>query len=159
MTGYGFVFSTEPDLPRARRERSQVKTIPNWTLGYDATDPISQLLAERIALNSKDAGLSLQPTPNAVADLKVLRIPLSTTAPWVALGQTAAAIGLPAPHKETGSMEDIYAAEKALLASQRLLPLFHLPVSYAAATAVKGWLPRADGTWQLDNIWLGPSRP
>src|SRR5260370_39350024 len=31
MSGYGFVFPTQPDLQQARRDREQVTTIPVWT--------------------------------------------------------------------------------------------------------------------------------
>ena len=36
MSGYGLTFSTDADLKRARHEREQVRTAPNWTVGYDA---------------------------------------------------------------------------------------------------------------------------
>src|SRR5208282_4000593 len=78
MSGYGFVFSTDADLPRARHAREQVHTIPTWTVGYEGNDSVARLLAERIALNAKDAGLSLQPTSAGVADLRLVRIPLAS---------------------------------------------------------------------------------
>jgi ABC-type transport system substrate-binding protein len=159
MSGYGFVFPTEADLTRARRERNQIKANPNWTLSYDGGDSMAQLIAERIALNAKDAGLLLQPTSNAAGDLKLRRIPLSTTDPWLALADCAAAAGLATTPDESGSVEELYAAEKATLSTQHVLPLFHLPVSYAAASNVKNWAVRADGTWRLDDVWLGPARP
>ena len=154
MSGYGFVFSTDADLPRARREREQVHTVPTWTLGYDGGDPVERLLAERIALNAKDAGLLLQPTSGANGDLRLVRIPLASSDPWVALGDVAAMAGMPAG-KRTGSTEDLYAAEVALLVTQRLIPLFHLPVSYASASTLKQWAVRPDGGWSLADAWLG----
>jgi MarR-like DNA-binding transcriptional regulator SgrR of sgrS sRNA len=57
------------------------------------------------------------------------------------------------------SPEDLYAAEQAMLATQRLIPLFHLPVSYAAAPAVKNWSLGADGSWRLADVWLGSEKP
>ena len=134
MSGYGFVFPSDADLARARHAREQVHAIPTWTVGYDGADPVARLLAERIALNAKDAGLSLQPTPAAAADLRLVRIPLASTDPWVALANVATAAGL-SVGKESGSVEDLYASERALLATQRVIPLFHLPVSYAASAS------------------------
>src|SRR5882724_333266 len=61
MSGYGFVFSAEADLTRARHAREQVRTIPTWTVAYDGSDPVARLLTERIALNARDAGLVVQP--------------------------------------------------------------------------------------------------
>jgi len=158
MSGYGFVFPTDADLPRARQTREQVHTIPRWIIGYDSGDPVGRLLAERIALNGKDAGLWLQATAGATADLQLVRIPLPAD-PWVALADVAARAGLPAARNKGGSVGDLYAAEQAALAMQRIIPLFHLPVSYAAAATLKSWTLRPDGSWNLADAWLGSAKP
>jgi ABC-type transport system substrate-binding protein len=166
MSGYGFVFPTDTDLPRARNARAQVHTIPTWTVRYDGTDTLARLLAERIALNARDAGLSLQPTAAASADSWLVRIPLESPDPWIALANAAAVAGIPAgmpagmsAGKDGGSVEDLYAAESALLTTQRMIPLFHLPVSYAASATLKDWALRADGSWTLADAWLGAGKP
>jgi len=158
MGGYEFVFSTDADLPRARHAREQVRPIPTWTVGYDGTDSVARLLAERIALNAKDAGLSLQPTSAALADLRLVRIPLASADPWVALSAVGALTGLPEAKSKGGSVEDLYSAEQAMIGTQRLIPLFHLPASYAAASIVKNWTLRPDGSWNVADAWLG-SKP
>ncbi len=157
MSGYGFVFSTDPDPPRARESRQQVRTVPIWTLGYDGSDPLGRLMAERIALNARDAGLSLQPTTGSTVDLRLLRIPLASANPWIALEDVATLAGLPTGRKQ-GGVEDLYASEVALLATQRLIPLFHLPVSYASASSLNNWALRPDGSWTLADAWLGVGR-
>jgi MarR-like DNA-binding transcriptional regulator SgrR of sgrS sRNA len=153
MSGYGFVFPTDADLPRARQARNQVPRTPTWTLGYDGTDPMARLLAERIALNAKDAGLLLTPTPATTTDLRLLRIPLASIDPWIALADVASLAGLPLG-KKPGAVEDLYASEAALLATERVIPLFHLPVSYASASTLKDWALRPDGSWNLADAWL-----
>ena len=153
LSGYGFVFPTDADLPRARQARNQVPRNPTWTLGYDGTDPLARLLAERIALNAKDAGLLLQPTLATTADLRLLRIPLASIDPWIALADVASLAGLPLGKKQ-GGVEDLYASEAALLATQRVISLFHLPVSYASASTLKDWALRPDGSWSLADAWL-----
>jgi len=154
MSGYGFVFSTEADLAKARQAREQVRRIPTWTLGYDGADPLARLLAERIALNAKDAGLSLQPTAAPTADLRLVQIPLTASDPWIALGNVATLAGVQVG-KAQGAVEDLYASEVAVLATQRVIPLFHLPVSYASASALKNWTLRRDGSWAVADAWLG----
>jgi hypothetical protein len=114
-------------------------------------------LAERIALNAKDAGLSLQPTSATAADLRLVRIPLASADPWVALADVASFAGLRIG-KDQGGVEDLYASELALLAAQRVIPLFHLPVSYASASTLKNWTLRPDGSWTLADAWLGNAR-
>ncbi len=90
MSGYGFVFPTDADLTRARQEREQVRSMPTWTLGYDGSDPLSRLLAERIALNAKDAGLCAATYGGGGRELRLVRIPLASSDPWIALGGVAA---------------------------------------------------------------------
>ncbi len=157
MSGYGFVFPTDADMARARHAREQVRTIPTWTVGYDGSDPMARLLVERIALNGKDAGLSLQPVASGTTDLRLVRIPLASADPWVTLANVGALAGMSAV-KDGGSVEDLYASEMALLATQRVIPLFHLPVSYAASGNLKNWALRPDGSWTLADAWLGAGR-
>jgi hypothetical protein len=157
MSGYGFVFPTEADLPRARQARAQVHSKPTWTLTYDGNDPLARLLAERLALNAKDAGLLLQPASSANADLRLVRIPLAAPDPWIALDGVANFAGLPLG-KNQGGVEDLYASEAALLATQRMISLFHLAASYASAPALKNWTLRPDGSWSLADAWLGNGR-
>jgi ABC-type transport system substrate-binding protein len=155
MSGYGFVFPTDADLQRARQVRAQVRTIPTWTLGYDGNDPLARLLAERVALNARDAGLLLQPSSATNAELRLARIPLASPDSWIALAGVAAVAGLPTGKNQGGGVEDLYAAEMALLAAQRVIPLFHLPVSYASSSALKNWTLRPDGSWSVADAWLG----
>ena len=162
MSGYGFVFPAGADLSRARQTREQDRTIPNWTLGYDGSDPLAHLLAERLALNAKDAGLALQPsssltTPAASVDLRLVRIPLASPDPWLTLTKVATLADVPAG-KEGGSVEDLYTSEEAVLATRRLIPLFHLPVAYAASAALHNWALRPDGSWTVGDAWLGSDK-
>jgi peptide/nickel transport system substrate-binding protein len=159
MSGYGFVFPAEADLARARHERESVRALPAWSVGYDSSDAMSKLLAERVALNAKDAGLILQPTFQASADLRVMRIALESSDPWLTLAQVAAAAGITMPQPKGASIEDLYEAEQATLATQRVIPLFHLPVSYVVAPAVKDWSVSPDGSWRLSDAWLGGDKP
>jgi peptide/nickel transport system substrate-binding protein len=154
MSGYTFVFSTDPDLVRARHDMEQVRSAHPQTIGYNSNHPMERLLAERIALNARDAGVSLQPTSSAAADLRVVRIPLASSDPWVALTNIADEAGLALPRMKADSVEDLYAAEQGLLSAQRVLPLFHLPVSYIAAETVRDWALRPDGSWAVENAWL-----
>jgi peptide/nickel transport system substrate-binding protein len=158
MSGYGFVFSADSDLARARHTREQVHAVPTWTIGYDSADPIARLMSERVALNAKDAGLMLQPTSAANTDMRLVRIPLAPDA-WISLESVAAMAGMQEVKNESRSIEDLYSVEQKLLATQRIIPLFHLPVSYAASAALKNWNVSADGTIDLTDAWVGNRNP
>ncbi|MGH9496240.1 MAG: ABC transporter substrate-binding protein [Candidatus Sulfotelmatobacter sp.] len=157
MSGYGFVFSTAADLAKARQLRAQVAAIPNWKLGYEADDPLAGLLTERLALNGRDAGLSLRTTPSSGADLRIARVPLEHDG-WAALSDIAEQVGAPLT-KKYGSLEELYAAERGLLASGKLIPLLHLPVSYASAPHLRSWKVRPDGMLNLEDAWLENTTP
>lgn len=159
MSGYSFVFSADTDLARARRARERVRTVPTWTIGYDSGEPLARLLAERIALNGKDAGLMLQPTSAPTADLRVVRIPLASSDPWIALSDVSAKIGLAVPKGKSTALDDLYAAEQSLLATQRIIPLFDMPTSYVAGAGLKDWSLRSDGTFRVTDAWLGSAKP
>jgi peptide/nickel transport system substrate-binding protein len=157
MSGYGFVFPTDADLPQARQAREKAHIVPSWTLGYDGSDSLARLVAERIALNAKDAGLSLQTSTAGNADLRFVRIPMASPDAWIALSNVAALMGTTAG-KEGSTAEDLYASEVALLSTERIIPLFHLPVSYAASASLNNWRVRADGSWAVADAWLGVNR-
>ena len=159
ISGYGFVFPTQTDLQKAKQLRAEVPTVPNWTIGYDGSDPLSRLVAERVALNAKDAGLSLQPSTGSTTDLRVMRIAIASADPWVAMNDILGQIGMPATKSKGGGVEELYSAEQAALASGRVIPLFHLPASYLSAPNLKDWKVQVDGSWDLTGAWLESSKP
>jgi ABC-type transport system substrate-binding protein len=155
ISGFGFVFSSQADLQKARQLRGQVQTARVWTVGYDGNDILARLVVERIALNAKDAGVSLVPTAVGNTDLRLMRIPLTSSNPWIALEEISAQTGLPKMKMNGGNTEDLYSAEQTALARERLIPLFHLPEFYAASANLRNWTVRTDGSLDLANAWLG----
>ena len=159
ISGYAFVFPAAANIEHARAERAQAKRVPAWTLGYDPLDPVARVIAERVLLNARDAGITLQLSSNSSPDLRLLRIPLSSSDPHVALAELAKALQLPQPHFENESTADLYSAEKLLLQSHRLIPLLHLRRAVALRPNVHGWNVLPDGTWSLNNVWLSGEKP
>lgn len=158
ISGYGFVFPTGQNLDRARQLRSEVRQAPSWTVGYDAGDQLARVIAERIALNARDAGITLQATTSGATDLRLVRVTLASLNPRIALAVAAVATGLPAPTLSGNSANDLYQGESGMLQAQRLIPLFQLPVSCTLSPTVKEWSQDRDGSRHLENVWLG-SKP
>jgi peptide/nickel transport system substrate-binding protein len=158
ISGYAFVFGDGQNLDRARELRSEVPRAPAQTLGYDAADTLARVIAERIALNARDAGITLQTTTSGTSDIRLVRLPLASLNPRVALLTVAASAGLSAPKFTGNSAEDLYRAESGILRAQRIIPLFQLPVGYALSPAVKDWNQDRDGSEHLENVWIG-SKP
>lgn len=159
MTGYEFLFSAEFNMQKAQQQRAEVPYAPAWTLSYDPADVLSRLMAERIALNAGDAGITLRPISTSNADLRLVRALLASSNPQVALAGMATTLGLPRPGFGTDNAEELYEAEDALLQSHRLIPLFHLPVSYGLSQSVRNWGATRTGAWDLDDVWRATENP
>jgi peptide/nickel transport system substrate-binding protein len=158
MSGYGFVFSTEPDRLRAQQLRDQIPGVPSFALGYDSNDSLARLLAERIALNARDAGLSVQLNASAT-ELRLVRIPLASCDPWTSLLVLNNQLGLPPIEAKAHSIEQLFASEQSMLASGRVIPLFHLPLAYGAATNLHDWTLMPGGKLNVAGAWLKSSQP
>lgn len=154
MTGYAFLFHTGADLAAARQARGEQRQTAAWKLAYDANDPIARVVAERIVLNARDAGLMLQLAGSGSADLRLIQVPLISMDPPVALAGMAEAFHLPRSQLSGSSSEALYTAESALLQSRQVIPLFHLRISYGMSESVRNWSQAPDGSWHLAEVWL-----
>jgi ABC-type oligopeptide transport system substrate-binding subunit len=158
MTGYEFLFRTDADLPGARQARGEVRQASVWTLAYDATDPLARVVAERIVLNARDAGITLQLASGKTFDLQLVRIPIVSLDARIALTAVADSLHLPPPKTAGTSSEDLYAAESVLLDSRQVIPLLHLRASYGMTAHVRNWSTAPNGSWHLSEIWLSPDK-
>jgi peptide/nickel transport system substrate-binding protein len=159
MSGYAFVLSGTGSADRARQERAQSKRVPAWTLGYDPLDPVARVIAERVLLNARDAGITLKLISSGSPDLRLVRIPLASSDPHVALTALAEAFQLPQPRFENASAGALYSAEKSLLQSHRVVPLLHLQSAVALRPNVHDLNVLPDGTWSLNSGWLSGEKP
>jgi MarR-like DNA-binding transcriptional regulator SgrR of sgrS sRNA len=158
LSGYAFVFPAAGQSDRASQERTQSRHLSSWTLAYDLSDPVAHVIADRVLLNARDAGISIQLVSSGAADIRLARIPLESSDPHLALSQVATALQLPPPKFNSDSVADLYTAEKGLLQSRRLIPLLHLRGAIAARANVRDFGMLPDGTWQLSNVWLAPEK-
>ncbi len=153
MTGYSSAFPMQQNLQRARSLLAGSR-LPPLTLSYDPRDPQAQLIAERIALNAREAGITLQVSLSGAEDLRLVRIVLPSPDPATSLRESARQLGLPAPTIRGSAVEDLYQAEHALLEDHTVIPLFHLPAASAASPRVHDWSQDRLGGWDLEDLWL-----
>ncbi len=157
MTGYSSVFSTQANVQRAKVVLAGSRQ-PALTLSYDPRDPQAQLIAERIALNAREAGIIVQVSLSGADDLRLVRVVLPSADPAASLREVARQFGMPQPLLRGNAVEDLYQAEHTLLDGYTVIPLFHLPVASAASARVRGWAPDRLGGWNLQDLWLEDSR-
>lgn len=155
LSGYAFLFSAGQDLARARSLAPGARPL---TLAVE--DPAARPIADRIALNARDAGLSVtivaQP---GTADVRLTEVRMASTDAARALAGVAAALGAPEPAR-IDSAESLYNAERALLDGFRFIPLIHLPDIYGVSARVHG-APGITpvGERRFENLWLEGPRP
>jgi len=156
LSGYGFVFPVARTSERAAR--LQAPHVP-WTLAYDAADPVARIVADRILLNARDAGISIQLVSSGTADMRLARLPVASLDPQTALIEIANALQLDPPRFSDYSVEAMYTAEKLLLQSHRAIPLLHLRTAIAVRPNLRGLSMPPDGGWELGNTWIAPEKP
>ena len=160
MTGYAFLFPTTPQVARARQLRTEARHAAALTLVYDAGDPLSRLVAERIALNAADAGITLKTLPSTlnvtVPDIELVRMRLASSDPGVALAEFARTdrLALSATEVPPATLSEVFRAASAALADSWAVPVTYLPAAYALGPRVRNWTRTRDGSWNLSDVWL-----
>ena len=164
ISGYGAAFSAAADSQRAGELLAQARQPSGAPLGpitlqYDATDPLSRLVAERIAVDARELGLPLQTAsaPGGAADVVLEHLAISSLDPAAALLQIATELRLPAPAIADDALESVYRAESALLNDHWIVPVVFVKRSWAIAPRVRNWMLPPDGRWHADDIWVQAS--
>ena len=153
MTGYSAAFTAQANVQAAKIALADSRQ-PALTLSYDPRDPQAQLIAERIALNAREAGITLQVSLSGAPDISLVRIVLPSAEPATSMREAARALGLPQPLVHGNSVDDLYSAERSLLDAHTVIPLIHLPVASAGGARVRNWQPGRTGEWNVSDIWL-----
>ncbi|MEZ5401201.1 MAG: ABC transporter substrate-binding protein [Bryobacteraceae bacterium] len=151
VSGYGFLFSRERDLAGARRMLASAgEALP---LGYDPAVAILKPIADRIALNAREAGLTIRTVDRAPAAVWLRRVAGLHTDPHLALAHYARGLELaePAPAE---SLEELYLRERTLLAGGWVAPLFHVSRVYSVAPEVRNWPGAGLPEWRFEDTWL-----
>ena len=170
-SGTAFLFSTTADAVHAKELSAQIVPAPKIVLGYDSGDSLEQAVAERIAVDAREA--RVQVTPQAVkrelenvTDARLIRLRMQSKSPAAALegftDSLAVITGLEATAlPDRASPEDIYNRERAIVSSYRVVPLVWLPRVYGLSARVRDWMaPGAGEFWPLADVWLdGPAEP
>jgi ABC-type transport system substrate-binding protein len=161
--GTAFLFPTAADSVAARELWLQIASSPRIALGYDSGDSLEQAIAERIAVNVRDAGITLSTEAISQAanyDVRLMRLPMKSSRPRDALAgwveSLAPVSGLDkAPLPANASAEQIYGRERDIVSSYRVVPLVWLPRVYGLGSRVRDWKsPDAGEGWPLADVWL-----
>ncbi|MGA2216018.1 MAG: ABC transporter substrate-binding protein [Bryobacteraceae bacterium] len=152
LTGYAFLFQSAPDVTRGRQIAAGLRLGP-VSLSYPANDVFLRSVAERVALNARDAGITIQPTPNAGTNLRLIESQIESFDAAVELRR----FGQPASALDPAKPQGLYEFERSLLDAHRLVPLVYLRLTYGIAPRVHIESSRADAfALHLEDVWLQP---
>jgi peptide/nickel transport system substrate-binding protein len=167
LSGYAFLFPTEMNLDHARQLRGEIGLTPTLTLGYDLSDALARQTAGRVAVNARDAGITLQVTPlpegwrrmsDLGADLLVQRARIDGPTLGKAALEAAASLGFPL-NAEPDRAEQTYAAERECLDTMMAIPLIHIPELLGVGPRVMDWSATPRGAWHLEGVSLEENKP
>ncbi len=165
LSGYAFLFSTGTEK-NARQSVTKLNQLsPELLLSYDASDPLAGNIASRIALNARDAAITIKTTAQPIrSDLRLVRLPLRTPNPALALSGLLTSLRLNNDISiiDASSIEAIYTAENAIVSGYRIIPLFHVPELYGSGFRLKTWMTTGVdpfGNWRFDTMWLDREKP
>jgi Bacterial extracellular solute-binding proteins, family 5 Middle len=163
-SGTAFLFSTASDVITAKEISRQISSTTRIVVGYDLADTLEKAIAERIAVDAHEAGMSLTVEPMTGApekvDAQLVRLRMPSPSPRESLARFAAMLdrlaGLEAtPIPDDAPVEQLYEAERSIVGSYRVVPLVWVPEVYGLSTRVKDWTtPQAGRAWPFADVWL-----
>jgi ABC-type transport system substrate-binding protein len=178
LSGYAFLFDMESNVERAKELRaslpaSAVGAAQPLRIAVDASNELAKLIAERVVVNARAAGLTLQivsrTTGRTANDGGVAK--LDSEAQLVAwrytslsardaLQNLATVSRLEIPEGGVAADADArYAWEKRMIDEKSILPLVAVPDFAAVDPRVRNWSASPWGEWRLADVWLDQAEP
>ena len=148
LSGYAFLFPSGRDLAKAKALGTPNTPV---SLAWDARNPLLPPIAQRIIVDGAEAGVALRATTEPGGDVRLVAL-------RIASDDAAEALRLLGGSR-AGDPQHLYEAERALIDSHRLIPLFHIPVAYEMSLAVQAWSTSPVGNWRLEDVWLEAVKP
>lgn len=164
-SGTAFLFSTAADPVHAKELRLQITGSPLIRLGYDSRDALEQSIADRIAVDAREAGIAVVPQGIVGAgtggniDAALVRARMISPHSDVALTNLLDVFnpldGMNAPNVPKDSPQEVYTIQRAALDGFHVVPLVWIPRVYGLSDRVRDWQTPATGdAWPLADVWL-----
>ena len=151
LSGYGFLMNTAP--PHANAVPTAVSR-GEITLSVEGSDPVLQLIAERLALNARDAGLNVRAVAGtSKSALRLTRIHLEETNPAAAFADITAQLGM-GERVPANDVAAVFHQEQDVLAKHTVIPLLYLPRAVAFSPRVHDFVLHSDGMIRVADFWL-----
>jgi ABC-type transport system substrate-binding protein len=148
LSGYAFLFPVARDLSKAKELAASSAPL---SFAWDKQSPLLRPIAERIVVNAAEAGITLRPATGPDADVRLVIL-------HIASDDGAEALRLLGGRPSADPLK-MFEAERELIDSRRLAPLFQLPLAYELAPGVNAWTTGPSGNWRLEDVWLEGVKP
>jgi peptide/nickel transport system substrate-binding protein len=170
LSGYASIFFARFDRGAAR---SIVASLPlarrTVLLQYPASDAVALAVADRVAVDVREVGLTLKVAPSSAIggpppDVRLVHVTLDVTTPERALAALVTPLGLDATGlPDPGSpLETASRFEQALLESNLAVPLVHVPQIHGLSPRLErsnGPIVTPAGSLNLADAWLRGGTP
>jgi peptide/nickel transport system substrate-binding protein len=165
-SGTAFLFPTTVDSASAKNLWAQITGSPKIALGYDANDSLEQSIAERIAVDAREAGgsvaaVALKPGASGNEDARLVRLGMASPNPRDALARFVqmldpmAGVNANPPLSEV-TPQQVYNAERAIVSTYHIVPLVWMPRAYGLSARIRDWKTPGPGEpWPFADVWLG----
>ncbi|HVH87819.1 MAG TPA: ABC transporter substrate-binding protein [Terriglobales bacterium] len=162
ISGYAHLFNAPQDIGTAARLRNQVQSLAPLSLSYDSNDNLAQLIGERVSLNARDAGITLQARPESPmfrsfdADVRLVRVRIEASDPASALNSIGDIFDNAALQKadSTRSGDGLFTAENDVLRDYSIIPIAQIPEAFVLAPIVHDWKSGIAGDVDLGSLWI-----
>lgn len=169
LSGYAPMFQPAASASRATGVAALSLDQRRLILRVDPGDPVAQAIAERVAVDAREAGITIRvQAPVGLAprpDVRLVRIAFDATTPdrvlagiMTTLGARTTALATSEAAPAPGApIETVYRVERALVERDVIVPVVHLPALYGLGDRVESWngpIVSPTGAWNLANVWL-----
>ena len=173
MSGYAFLFDVESNLERAKELRAglpanAIGAAQPLRVGVDGSNELAKLIAERVVVNARAAGITLQIISRATArsssdggaakpesEAQVVAWRYTSLSARDALQNLALLAKAEVPEGGVPVDADArYAWEKRMMDEKNILPLVAVPDFAALDPRVRNWSPAPWGEWRLADVWI-----
>jgi peptide/nickel transport system substrate-binding protein len=166
ISGYAHLLPATSDAQRAREllasSARQLSHAAPLVLFYDSSDAEARAAADRVAVNLREVGIAVQVSGQVadgkskapVVDVRLKRFRLDSPDPSLALAGVLKSLG--EDSADLGTLEQMFAAERAPVEAFRVIPLAHVSESYGLSPRVRDWIAPRWGGWDLADVWLAP---
>jgi hypothetical protein len=160
------------NIDRAKQIRSTLSangaaSVNPLRLRVDAVGDLMKLLGERVAVNARQANISIQLVPHstsssaaatpAPAPLHLFAWHYDSLSPRTELLNILRYLSPESAtdaYPEINGTEKLYAEERRVLDERQVLPLLLIPDYVGIAPAVRNWSVAPSGEWRLADVWL-----